>query len=152
MFDVNLPVSAADFRNLIAERGIVPALAQLNDRTLFRFTAIYKLNGEVMHAAHAFDRDSEYRTWLKVVPLCKSFCQHALKHGEFVTSHASKDLPLSNRPYVGMVESYYGRLLTRKCGTPYGTFIHFDLEPRSIPPQEIRFLREVIPQFIDYLE
>jgi hypothetical protein len=36
MFDVNLPVSAADFRNLIAERGIVPALAQLNDRTLFR--------------------------------------------------------------------------------------------------------------------
>jgi hypothetical protein len=50
-----------------------------------------------------------------------------------------------------MVESYYGRLLTRECGRPYGTFIHFDLEPRSIPAEEVRFLREVIPQFIDYL-
>jgi hypothetical protein len=51
-----------------------------------------------------------------------------------------------------MVESYYGQLLTRRCGTPYGTFIHFDLESRSIPTEEIRFLRQVIPQFIDYLE
>jgi len=46
----------------------------------------------------------------------------------------------------------YGRLLTRECGTPYGTFIHFDLEPRSIPAEEICFLREAIPQFIHYLE
>ena len=37
-----------------------------------------------------------------------------------------------SRPYVGLVESYYGRLLTREVGAPYGTFIHFDLEPRSI--------------------
>jgi hypothetical protein len=151
MLDVDLPVPSAAVRNVLASRGIVPALALLNDRTSYRFTAIYKLNGEVMHAAHAFDRDSEYRTWLKVVPLGKSFCQYALEHGEFVTSHASQDQRLTSRPYCGMVESYYGRLLTRECGKPYGTFIHFDLEPRSIPAEEIGVLREVIPQFIDYL-
>ena len=152
MLDVDLPAPAAAVRSLLASRGIAPALALLNERTSYRFTAIYKLNGDVMRAAHAFDRDSEYRTWLKVVPLGKSFCQYALEHGEFVTSHASEDQRLTNRPYAGMVESYYGRLLTRGCGTPYGTFIHFDLESRSIPTEEIRFLREVIPQFIDYLE
>lgn len=152
MIDVELPAPVATVRNLIASRGIVPALAMLNDRTPFRFTAIYKLNGDVMHATHAFDRDCEYRTWLKVVPLPKSFCRYAIEHGEFVTSHASRDRRLTNRPYAGMVESYYGRLLRRECGTPYGTFIHFDLEPRDMPSEEIRFLSDVIPQFIDYLE
>lgn len=152
MLDVDLPAPAAAVRSLLASGAIVPALALLNDRTSYRFTAIYKLNGEVMRAAHAYDRHSEYRTWLKVVPLCKSFCQYAISHGEFVTHHASKDRRLANRPYAGMVESYYGRLLTRDCGTPYGTFIHFDLEPRSIPAEEIRLLHEVIPLFVDYLE
>jgi len=152
MPDVDLPTPHAAVRDLLSTRGIVPALAMLNDRTSFRYTAIYKLNGDVMHAAHAFDRESEYRTWLKVVPLGKSFCQHAVEHGEFVTSHASKDQRLTNRPYGSMVESYYGRLLTRECGKPYGTFIHFDLEPRSIPTEEVEFLREVIPHFVGYLE
>ena len=151
MLDVDLPTPAIAVRNLLATRGVCPALAMLNDRTPFRFTAIYKLDGDVMHAAHAFDRQSEYRSWLKVVPLGRSFCQHAVEHGEFVTSHASLDQRLTNRPYAGMVESYYGRLLTKECGTPYGTFIHFDLEPRTMPAEEIHVLREVIPQFVSYL-
>jgi len=152
MLDIDLPAPAAAVRSVLATRGIVPALALLNDRTHYRFTAIYKLNGEVMRAAHAFDRDSEYRTWLKVVPLGRSFCRHAIEHGEFVTSHASEDQRLTNRPYAGLVESYYGRLLRRRCGTPYGTFIHFDLEPRSIAAPEVAFLRDVIPLFIDHLD
>ena len=94
MLNVDLPAPAATVRSLLASRGIVPALALLNDRTSYRFTAIYKLNGDVMRAAHAFDRDSEYRTWLKVVPLGKSFCQYALEHGEFVTvSYTHLTLP-----------------------------------------------------------
>jgi hypothetical protein len=152
MLDLDLPAPAAAVRSLLASRGVAPALALLNDRTPFRFTAIYKLNGAVMHAAHTFDRQSEYRTWLKVVPLGKGFCQYALEHGEFVTSHASEDQRLANRPYGCMVESYYGRLLTGKNGAPYGTFIHFDLEPRHIASEEVGLLREVIPLFANYLE
>jgi hypothetical protein len=151
MLDIDLPAPAAAVRSVLANRGIVPALALLNDRTDYRFTAIYKLDGEVMHAAHAFDRTSEYRTWLKVVPLGRSFCQYVMAHGEFVTGHASKDQRLTHRPYAGFVESYYGQLLTRDDGTPYGTFIHFDLEPCGILPSEIALLREVIPTFLDYL-
>ena len=87
-----------------------------------------------------------------MVPLDRSFCQYAIEHGEFVTRHASEDQRLPHRPYAGFVESYYGQLLTRDGGTPYGTFIHFDLEPRSIEAAEIDFLREVIPTFLDYLD
>jgi hypothetical protein len=50
-----------------------------------------------------------------------------------------------------MVEAYYGQLLVRPDGTPYGTFIHFDLEARSIAADEIEFLREAVPLFMKEL-
>lgn len=153
MSEIDLSAQKAAVRSVLATHGIRPALALLNDRTQYRYTAIYKLSGDAMRAEHVFDRAAEYRTWLQAVPLDKSFCQHAIEQGEFVTGHVSKDEALmSYRPYVGLVESYYGRLLTRECGAPYGTFIHFDLEPRSIAAKEISFLQEVTPLFLDYLD
>ena len=133
------------FRRVLAERDIRAALALLNGRVSYRFTAIYRLVGPVLRAQHAFDRECEYRTWLMAVPLERSFCQYAIERGEFMTAHVSADPRLANRPYAGFVEAYYGQLLVRPDGTPYGTFIHFDLEPRSIAAQEIEFLRTAVP-------
>ena len=153
MPEIDSSAQVAAVRSVLSTEGVRPALALLNDRTQYRYTAIYKLGGEAMHSTHVFDRHSEYRTWLKAVPLDKSFCQHAIEQGEFVTTQVSKEQSLMNyRPYVGLVESYYGRVLTRDGGTPYGTFIHFDLEPRSIAATEISFLQEVTPLFLDYLD
>jgi hypothetical protein len=39
----------------------------------------------------------------------------------------------------------------RPDGTPYGTFIHFDLESRGIAADEIEFLREAVPLFMEQL-
>jgi hypothetical protein len=153
MSEFDLPAQAAAVRRALAAHGVRHALAMLNDRTQYRYTAIYKLNGDSLKAQHVFDRVSEYRTWLKAVPLQKSFCQHAIEQGEFATSHVSKDRSLTSyRPFVGMVESYYGRLLRRDSGAPYGTFIHFDLEPRAIEAEEVTFLQHVTPMFLDYLD
>ena len=153
MPEIDLSAQTAAVRSVLATHGIRPALALLNDRTQYRYTAIYKLSGDAMRAEHVFDRSSEYRSWLKAVPLDKSFCKHAIELGEFVTGHVSKDEALmSYRPYVGLVESYYGRLLTRDSGAPYGTFIHFDLEPRTIEAEEVAFLQQVTPMFLDYLD
>ena len=153
MLDVTLDTTEQHdaFCRALTDRGIRSALALLNDRTSFRFTAIYKLVGSVLRAQHAYDRTSEYRTWLMVVPLERSFCQYAVERGEFMTSSVSEDPRLANRPYAGMVEAYYGQLLVCPDGTPYGTFIHFDLESRSIAADEIDFLRETVPLFMKQL-
>ena len=153
MIDVTLDTTEQHdaFCRALTDRGIRSALALLNDRTSFRFTAIYKLVGSVLRAQHAYDRTSEYRTWLMVVPLERSFCQYAVERGEFMTSSVSEDPRLANRPYAGMVEAYYGQLLLRPDGTPYGTFIHFDLESRIITAEEIDFLRETVPLFMKQL-
>ncbi|VTU27367.1 hypothetical protein H6CHR_02782 [Variovorax sp. PBL-H6] len=151
MHEIDLPAQTAAVRNVLANHGIHPALALLNDRTPYRYTAIYKLNGEIMEAVHVFDRNAEYRSWLKAVPLDKRFCQFAIREGEFTTQHASKDQHQVS-PYDGLVESYHGRLLRREDGSPYGTFIHFDVEPRSIAEGEATFLQDVIPLFLEYLD
>ena len=151
MFDLDFSSQAQAVRHVLAEHGPRAALAMLNDRTSFRFTALYKLADGEMRAAHAYDRTSEYRTWLSAVPLESSFCRFAIEHGEFVTEHVSGDQRLEH-PYAGLVESYYGCVLRRPDGTPSGTFIHFDLEPRAIDAAEQVFLREVIPLFAEHLD
>ena len=139
------------FRRALTDRDIRSALGLLNDRVSYRFTAIYKLVGSVLRAQFAYDRTSEYRTWLMVVPLERSFCQYAIERGEFMTSSVSKIPGSPIGPLPGMVEAYYGQLLLRPDGTPYGTFIHFDLESRSIAAHEIDFLRETVPLFMKQL-
>ena len=86
-----------------------------------------------------------------VVPLEQSFCQYAIESGEFMTACVSKDPRLLNQPYAGMVEAYYGQLLVHPDGVPYGTFIHFSLESRSIAADEIEYLREAVPLFMTKL-
>lgn len=152
MFEFDVSVQMAVVRSVLATRGVAPALALLNDRTDFRFTGMYRLDGELMHAAHVFDRLGEHRAWLSAVPLGRSFCRYVLANGEFHTSAASQDSRLAAHPYAGLVESYYGRLLHRQDGTPWGTLIHFDLDPRALPPQEAGFLEGVVPLFSEYLE
>lgn len=151
MLELDTSSQAQAVRNVLAQHGPRAALAVLNDRTDFRFTALYKLEDGEMRAVHAFDRTSEYRTWLSAVPLESSFCRFAIEHGEFMTEHASADARLA-RPYAGLVESYYGHVLRNADGTPSGTFIHFDLEPRSIEQEEQEFLRDLVPLFGQHLD
>jgi len=152
MIEVEMSGQAAALRELLASQGVMPALDWLNERTNYRYTGIYKYDGDVMRAVHVFDRHAEHRTWLRAVPLNRSFCRYVLQHGEFLTTSASQDPRLGGHPYEGLVESYYGRLLRREDGAPYGTFIHFDMEPRVIAPRELGFLQEAVPLLLPYLD
>jgi hypothetical protein len=152
MFEIELSTQAEALRTVLAERGMLAALALLNDRTQHRFTGIYKLCGDAMHAVHVFDRTGQQRSWVSAIPLGKSLCRFAIQHGEFQVTSASADRRLSSHPYNGLVESYYGQLLHGQDGEPYGTFIHFDLASREIDAKEMAFLREAVPLLSDYLE
>lgn len=151
MLEIELSTHAEAVRRVLAERGIPAALALLNKRTQHRFTGIYKLQGDAMHAVQVFDRTGQQRSWVRAIPLGKSLCRYAIQHGEFQVTSASTDRRVANHPYRGLVESYYGRLLLGREGEPYGTFIHFDLSAREVDAQEVNFLREVVPLLGEYL-
>ncbi|RYF33371.1 MAG: GAF domain-containing protein [Comamonadaceae bacterium] len=139
-------------RQTLAQHGVLAALGVLNDRTPYRFTGIYKLRGDEMHAMHVFDRTAQQRSWVRAIPLGKSLCQYAIQHGEFSVTSASTDHRFANHPYDGLVESYHGLLLVARDGTPYGTLIHFDIASCEIDADEMAFLRQVAPLFSPHLD
>lgn len=152
MLDIDMSMRVATVRSVLATQGMMHALAMLNGRTLYRYTGIYKLIGAGMHAACVFDKHAEHRAWPDVLPLRKSVCRQMIRQGEFTTRSASLDARLAADDYVGMVESYCGRLLAHASGLPYGSLMHFDVEPRPVNAADAAFLCAVASVFRDCFE
>ncbi len=142
----------AQFRLAFNSGGLLGALRYLNARTTFRYTAIYRLDGQMMRNIHLYDRQGENPTSLSEVPLGDSFCQFVLRDNGFHTANSADDARLIGHPYQGVINSYFGLPLSRKAGTIYGTFCHFDVEPMMIPDSEIPFLEAVSPALLDQLD
>jgi GAF domain-containing protein len=132
--------------------GIEAGLKYLNARTAYRYTAIYRFEGAMMRNIYLYDRQGEVVSDFAKVPLGDSFCQFVMAEGGFITSDSAKDERLQGHPYQGVLNAYFGLPLSRKPGTLYGTFCHFDFKPQVIDDREIEFLQSVAPWLMDYLE
>ncbi|MEO8012852.1 guanylate cyclase [Polaromonas sp.] len=142
----------AQFHRAFECGGLHGALHYLNARTSFRYTAIYRLDGQMMRNIFLYDRQGENPTSLSEVPLGDSFCQFVLRDNGFNTANSANDVRLLGNPYQGVLNSYYGLPLSRKAGTIYGTFCHFDVLPMEIPDSEIALLEAVSPMLMDQLD
>jgi GAF domain-containing protein len=132
--------------------GLEAGLKFLNARTDYRFTAIYRFEGDTMRNIYLFDRLGESVSNFAKVPLGDSFCQLALAEGGFYTANSSLDERVQGHPKQGVLNAYFGLPLSRKPGTIYGTFCHFDYKPLVLDDSEIEFLKSVTPWLLDYLE
>ncbi|MDB5778652.1 MAG: guanylate cyclase [Polaromonas sp.] len=141
----------AQFRLAFERGGLLGALGYLNARTSFRFTAIYRLDGQMMRNIHLYDRLGEYPVSLSEVPLGESFCQFVLRNNGFSTADSAGDARLDGHPQQGVMNSYFGLPLSRRAGTIYGTLCHFDVEPMMLPDSEIFLLEAVSPVLMDQL-
>jgi GAF domain-containing protein len=142
----------AQFRLAFESGGLLGALRYLNARTSFRYTAIYRLDGQMMRNIHLYDRQGENPVSLSEIPLGDSFCQFVLRDDGFNTADSAGDARLLGHPYQGVINSYFGLPLSRKAGTIYGTLCHFDVEPMRLPDSEIPFLEAVSPVLMDQLD
>jgi GAF domain-containing protein len=142
----------AQFHLAFENGGLLGALRYLNARTTFRYTAIYRLDGQMMRNILLFDRDGENPTSLTELPLGDSFCQFVMRDNGFNTANSADDMRLLGHPYQGVLNSYFGLPLSRKAGTIYGTFCHFDAQPMEIADSEIAFLEAVSTLLMDQLD
>lgn len=140
------------FRAEIEFSGVEGALKFLNARTPYRYTAIYRFEGAMMRNIYLYDRQGEDVSDFAKVPLGDSFCQFVMTEDGFSTSDSAHDERLLGHAYRGVLNSYFGLPLSRKPGTIYGTFCHFDFKPQVIADSEIKFLESVTPWLLDYLE
>ena len=132
--------------------GVEAGLKFLNARTGYRYTAIYRFEGAMMRNIYLYDRQGEAVSDFAKVPLGDSFCQFVMAEGGFYTPDSSQDERLLGHSYQGVLNAYFGLPLSRKPGTIYGTFCHFDFKPLLIDDSEIEFLQSVTPWLMDYLE
>ncbi len=134
-----------DFQTVIDAGGLDAALAYLNSRTDFRYTAIYRLQGGMMRNICLFDRRGEDVSNLTEVPLGDSFCQFVIRDDGFRTANSADDARLDGHVYQGVLNSYFGLPLSSQPGTIYGTLCHFDFDPKQIADSEVPFLESVRP-------
>lgn len=152
MTSQDLNQQLAQFRSAFDSGGLYGALQYLNARTSYRYTAIYRLDGLMMRNIFLYDRQGENPKTLSEVPLGDSFCQFVMADNGFNTSNSADDERLGGHPYRGVMNSYFGLPLSRKPGTIYGTFCHFDFEPKVIPDSEIPLLEAATSLLMDRLE
>lgn len=133
-------------------QGVDAALAVLNAGTSCRFTAVFELAGKDLVNRHLFDRLGKPReSYLEVVPFKDSFCQIALREGEFRSTNTGADSRVNYSPYQGIVVSYHAVPLLDRSLALRGTLCHFDTIETALDDYQFALLRQaarMLPAFI----
>ncbi|QNK68079.1 hypothetical protein [Variovorax sp. PAMC26660] len=135
------------------QQGVAAALAQLNRGVPHRYTAVYRLEGEMLKNIALFDKAGEDRPeFLAEVPLGTSFCQFVLRDGSFLTSDSAKDDRLNGHPYKGVMVAYHGVPVLNETGTLFGSLCHFDVQAQPLSDVEFERLKFVAGVIRPYLK
>ncbi|MBB1602833.1 guanylate cyclase [Variovorax sp. UMC13] len=136
-----------------ASDGVRALLVRLNERVAHRYTAIYRLNGEMLRCVHLIDKTGAVQPgFLAEVSLQDSFCQFVFRDGVFQTENSAFDHRLDGHPYQGVVVSYHAIPVVTEGSTLFGTLCHLDTVPCDLPDRELEILRGVaagLPAFLE---
>lgn len=136
--------------------GLKAGLQWLNDRVPHRWTAVYRLDEDLlMRNIQIVDKQNEPELGaLAIVPVQDSFCQFTMRDGHFLSHNTAEDSDprLEGHIYKGVLNSYCGLPLMRDMDKMYGTLCHFDSSPHLISDSEFEFLQRVARILPRYLE
>ena len=146
----NLEIAA--FKAKLEAGGVEAAIEFLNSRTPFRYSAIFRLEGDQIRNLYLYDRKHQTMSQPHPMPLRESFCQIVVDEGTFTTVHSAVDARVDGHAKQGVLNAYFGLPLVDTPGSIFGTFCHFDPEPKSLDTPEIPFLEAVTPLLMPYLK
>lgn len=141
--------------HILDTQGLDAGLKWLNSRVPHRWTAIYKLDNQLMFNMAIVDKENHTELGaLAVVPLQDSFCQFAMSDGQFRSHNTGEDndFRLHEHAYKGVLNAYVGLPLMSDPDTMYGTLCHFDNSPIPIADDEFAFLQRVAQLLPRYLK
>ncbi|MEP7329439.1 MAG: GAF domain-containing protein [Betaproteobacteria bacterium] len=118
------------FGEILTRDGPHAALRYLNGHGRYRFTAVYRREGDTMRNVHFYDRNDPQIERSSDLPVNATYCQFAMARREqFVTNDAMEDVRLEGHPARGQVRAYCGVPLIDPEGTVLGSLCSFDFEP-----------------------
>jgi GAF domain-containing protein len=137
----------------LTKGGLKAAAEFLNSRVSYRFSTVYRLQNDVFTVVESVDK-----SMLSPAPIGArtefkdSFCRFPVLYGSFTTENSGNDTRLKGLAYPSGIESYTGLPLTFPDGRLYGTFCHYDTEPRVIADDEYQFLQQAVQSLMRYVQ
>lgn len=137
----------------LGERGVNAALEELNCRIPHRYTAVYWLPDpdRLVNVAVVDKLRQPYPRNLHSVPYNQSFCQFAIREGEFRTFNSARDARLDGHTYQGVLNSYHAVPLVSSNGEILGTLCHFDPVALDLADEDFELLRLFAQKVVAYL-
>ena len=124
--------------------GLFGLLKTLNGRTPYRFTGIYRFDGEWVKSVWLYDREHPNIEFGSDVLWDHSYCRMTAAHGEYCEiADATADARLVSHVARRRVQSYVAVLLHQPDRSSLGTLCHYDVCPRETPRDVIRELQAV---------
>ena len=149
---MDMKAKLARFHDVLGRDGVNAALAVLNEGIPHRYTGIFELVGEDLLCRNVYDKLGEPRSHdLDVVKFTDSFCQIAMREGEYRTDNTAMDRRVDGSPYQGVVMSYQGVPLIGHTLELQGTLCHFDVVEQSLSDEEFACLIEaarLLPSYV----
>ena len=145
-------VSRERLEEAMERGGIHGALRFLNARSPYRYTAIYRFEGEMVRNLYLFDRLGTVSSDPSPVSMGDTFCRFVGAPGIFSTGNSLEDSRLDGHPKREEFKSCFGLPLSRNPGIIFGSLCHFDAFPQSIADDEIPFLESIAPELMKRLK
>lgn len=127
------------------------ALQYLNGRTPFRFTGVYRFDGDTLCNVALVDRWSPESKEGADASMSETFCAIVKQQGDAVQVVDARTDPRFPWMADNAVTCYCGALIRDVGGNPVGTLCHFDLQPVEQPSSELALLRAAAPLVVPYL-
>lgn len=128
----------------LSEQGLHGALRLLNSTTEYRFTGLYRFEGNWVQSIALFDRKNPALFVGAHVPWQDSYCRMTAEDGQVCRiDNALMDSRLTTHAARDAVQSYIAVLLRSAEGASLGTICHFDVCPRPADDRAIDELKSV---------
>ena len=137
------------FNACLMQQGLPAALELLNERTQFRYTAMFAFVNQTVRPLYVFDQFREDQAYLHSALLMEALCRLTAAMAEFVCGDCRGDDRLFT--LGGPIVSYCGLAVGPPAGPVGGILCHFDVEHRVVKPCELAFLHAVAPLLLDYI-
>jgi hypothetical protein len=142
---------ASSLARLLESEGLPAVLKRLNSRTSFRFTGLYRFDGDVLRNVALHDRWNPDQLHGADAPLGQTYCA--------ITGRLNDVLLVSDGPRDRRYPWMHGNSMVSYCGVPIrsefgyalGTLCHFDEQPCDATAEEATFLLCIAEHFRHYL-
>lgn len=128
-----------NFEQRLTDEGIRGALAWLNHRVDYRFTALHLRREDSLQNVYVFDRTDPVEKPFLDAPVDEAYCAAVFSTGQPLVFNNDQDAPIHEQ-VSEPIKAYCGLPLHRPDGSIYGIVCHFDYQPHHIDTDELALM------------